>query len=164
MTMLGAQLDDLHDLSAHLTAMATDVASCRDDAVSTTTQVIADVTQATALALQQINAHMSHLETTVHTAVGRADAAQWTGANAERFRQGAADFQASMSTGQATTRETFAAFQQSAAMMTETLQDFVAGFSSALTDASGSANDMAAAVEAQRSNLDTVMNLGLSIG
>ncbi len=164
MTMLGAQLDDLQSLSAQLTLMGTDVAACRDDSVITASQVITDVTQATALALQQINAHMARLEGSVHAAVGHAEATQWTGANADRFRQGASDFQASMGSGQATTREAFASFQQSAAMMTETLQDFVTGFSAALTEASASAGDMSAAVEAQRANLDSVMNLGLSIG
>lgn len=164
MTMLGAQLDDLQTLSSQLTVMGSDVAACRDDSVSTTSQMIADVTHATALALQQINAHMARLDGSVQAAVGHAEAAQWTGANADRFRQGAADFHAAMGTGQAATREAFASFQQSAAAMTETLQEFVAGFSTALTEASSSASDMSAAVEAQRANLDSVMNLGLSVG
>jgi len=162
MTMLGAQLDDLVALSQQLTTMSGDVAASRDDAVATTSHVIADVTQATATALQQITAHMERLDTSVTTAVARAEATQWTGANADRFREGAHDFQASMSTGRATTTEAFSSFQHSVATMTETLEEFVTGFSAALTDAASSATDMSAAVEAQRANLDSVMNSGLA--
>ena len=164
MTMLGAQLDDLQALSGRLTVMGADVATSRDDALATTTTVITQVSEATTAALQQITAHTEQLEASVRSAVARADATQWTGANADRFRQGASDFQASLLTGQTTTREAFASFQQSASLMSETLEEFVAGFSAALTQASEAATDMSAAVEAQRANLDSVMNLGLSIG
>lgn len=163
MTMLGAQLDDLQGLSAQLQVMGGDVATTRDGSVATTSQVIGEVAQATATALQQITTHMEQLQTSVQSAVARAEATQWTGANADRFRQGAIDFQGSLAAGQATTREAFASFQSSSAMMSDTLQEFVTGFSAALTDASASATDMSAAVEAQRSNLDSVMNLGLSL-
>lgn len=161
MTMLGAQLDDLAGLSQQLTSMSGDVATSRDDSVATTSQAIGDVTQATAAALQQITAHMERLETSVQTAVARAESTQWTGTNAVRFRQGAHEFQTSMSAGRATTTEAFESFQHSVAAMSETLEEFVAGFSAALTDASASANDMSAAVEAQRTNLDNVMNSGM---
>jgi len=164
MTMLGAQLDDLHALSSQLTTMGADVAAGRDDALTTTTTMITDVSEATAAALQQITVHMERLEVSVRSAVARAEATQWTGANADRFRQGANDFQSSLLTGQTTAREAFTSFQQSASLMSETLQEFVAGFSVALTHAATAANDMSAAVEAQRANLDGVMNLGLSIG
>lgn len=163
MTMLGAQLDDLQGLSAQLHVMGGDVATTRDGSVTTTSQVIGDVTQATATALQQITSHMDQLQASVQTAVARAEATQWTGANADRFRQSAVEFQTSIAAGQATTREAFASFQSSVTMMSDTLQQFVTGFSAALTDASSSASDMATAVEAQRANLDNVMNLGLSI-
>jgi len=163
MTMLGAQLDDLQGLSGQLQVMGGDVATVRDGSVATTSQVIGEVTQATATALQQITTHMEHLQTSVQTAVARAEVTQWTGANADRFRQGAVDFQSALAAGQATTRDAFSSFQSSAAMMSDTLQEFVTGFSAALTDASASASDMATAVEAQRANLDNVMNLGLSI-
>ena len=162
--MIGAQLDDLSALTTQLQTMGADVASTRDGSVATTTQVITDVAQATATALHQISAHMDQLQTSVQTAVARADATQWTGANADRFRQGAADFQASVITAQATTRDAFASFHASTSLMSETLQDFVTAVSAALTDASTSATDMATAVEAQRANLDQVMNTGLSFG
>jgi len=163
MTMLGAQLDDLQALSGQLTTMGDDVAASRDDALATTTNVIAEVSQATATALQQISAHMERLEASVRAAVARADATQWTGANADRFRQGASDFQSSLITGQTATQEAFTSFQQSTSLMSDTLSEFVAGFSTALTQASSSANDMSSAVEAQRANLDSVTNLGLTI-
>jgi hypothetical protein len=163
MTMLGAQLDDLQSLSAQLHVMSGDVTTTRDGSVATTSQVIGEVAQATATALQQITTQMEQLQTSVQGSVARAEATQWTGANADRFRQGASDFQSSLAAGQAATRDAFTSFQSSAAMMSDTLQEFVTGFSAALTDASASASDMATAVEAQRANLDSVMNLGLSI-
>ena len=163
MTMLGAQLDDLQALSSQLTTMGDDVAASRDDALATTTNVIAEVSQATTTALQQISAHMERLEASVRGAMARADATQWTGANADRFRQGASDFQSSLIVGQTATQEAFTSFQQSTSLMGDTLSEFVAGFSTALTQASSSANDMSSAVEAQRANLDSVMNLGLTI-
>ncbi len=161
--MLGAQLDDLQTLSNQLTTMGANVAASRDESLTTTTNVINEISQATATALQQITTHMERLEASVRIAVAKADATQWTGANADRFRQGASDFQSSLLTGQTATQEAFTSFQQSTSLMSDTLQEFITGFSAALTQAADSAHDMSSAVEAQRANLDSVMNLGLSI-
>ena len=162
MSMLGAQLGDLDDLSGRLTTMGGDVAATRDDALATTTRLIGDVGQATELALQQITTAMERLDASVQTAVSRAESSHWTGANADRFRQAAGEFQGSLLAGQTATREAFTSFKQSTSLMSETLQDFVTGFSGALSDASSAAGDMAIAVNAQRDNLDQVMNQGFA--
>lgn len=162
MVMLGAQLDDLQALTARLDAMSTDVTATRDNSVATSTQLVNDVTTASTTGLQQINGLLEQLRASVEGAVSSAESTQWTGANADRFRQGAIEFQAAIAAGDAATRDAFTTFQTSAAAMSDALQEFVTGFSAALTDASASATDMARAVEAQRANLDSVMNLGLS--
>lgn len=164
MTMLGAQLDDLTNLSSRLRTTAGDVSSSREQSIATTTQVISEVSDAARRALDQITSHMQALDGSVGAAVAQAEATQWTGANADRFRGGAAEFRGAMQAGQTATTEAFGAFQTSVASMTETLDQFVAQFSSALTGAEASTNEMATAVEAQHANLDQAMNIGLSFG
>lgn len=162
MTMLGAQLDDLAALSARLQATASDVATGRNSSVATTSQVVAEVGDAARRALDQITSHMQSLDASVAAAASQADSTQWTGANADRFRAGAAEFRSAMQSGQAATTDAFASFQSSVTTMTETLHEFVSSFSTALANAEQSAIEMADAVDAQRSNLDQAMNVGLS--
>ncbi len=162
MTMLGAQLDDLASLSTRLNTTAADVGSSREQSVQTTTLVITEVSDAARRALDEISSHMQALDQSVSAAVGQADQTQWTGANADRFRHGAAEFRGAMQSGQAATTEAFASFQASVASMTETLNQFVSEFSTALAHAESSTIEMANAVEGQRANLDQAMNIGLS--
>ncbi len=163
MVMLGAQLDDLAALTTRLQTTAGDVGSAREQSVLSTTSVIGEVSDSTRRALEQITSYMQALDTSVSGAVAQADGTQWTGANADRFRVGAADFRAAMQSGQAATTDAFSSFQASVATMTESLNQFVSQFSTALTQAEASAVDMSSAVEAQRANLDQAMNIGLSV-
>ncbi len=164
MTMLGAQLDDLQQLGTRLSVTGSDVAGVRDGAVHTTTQVVTGVHDAAQAALDQILGHMEQLDRTVASAVAEAEATQWTGANADRFRDGALQFQTSMRSAQTTTTETFTAFRATIASLGETLESYSTQLRTALTDAEASCQAMSQAVEHQRSMLDQVMNAGLSFG
>lgn len=106
---------------------------------------------------------MEQLEASVAGAIMQAESTQWTGANADRFRAAAHDFQAAMMAGQQATSEAFQSFQTSVGLMNDTLGNYVASFSAALTSAQESAGSMATAVERQRMNLDEVMNAGLAV-
>jgi hypothetical protein len=48
--------------------------------------------------------------------------------------------------------------------MSGELEDFVARFNSSMAEAAASTTSMASAVDAQRDNLDQVMNTGMSVG
>ena len=164
MTMLGAQLDDLSTLSTKLQTTSGDVGSIKEQAVSLTSTVVGNVIEAAKQALGDITTQMDLLSQSVASSSTQAAATQWTGANADRFRQGATDFQSSMTQAGATTGEAFEAFLQSASTMTDSLEHYVTQLASALTTAQESAAQMSGAVESQRANLDQVMNIGISIG
>lgn len=164
MTMLGAQLDDLSRLSHRLTATAGEVGTSRDGALQTTTRVVTGVQDAAQAALEQIMGHMDQLGQSVAGSVAEAGNAHWTGANADRFRDGAARFQSSMQAAQTSTTDTFSQFRLTIAGLSETLEAYSASLSTALAEAEESTRQMAQAVEHQRAALDQVMNTGLSFG
>lgn len=164
MTILGAQLDDLSRLSQRLTTTAGDVAGSRDGAIRTTAQVVTGVQEAAQAALEQIMTHMDQLGQSVAASVAEAGSTNWTGANADRFRDGAATFQRAMQGAQTTTTDTFGQFRTTIASLSETLDAFAASLGVQLHDAEQSVQQMSQAVEHQRSNLDSVMNTGLSFG
>lgn len=164
MSVLGAQLDDLTGLAGQLTTTEGEIGGVATDSTSTTTNVVGDVTNAANAALTRITSLMDELRRTVDTAARNADAAAWTGANRDRFISGYADFNAAVAQAEAVTRDTFANFDAAIASMAGELEQYQASLTGALSDAQASTNSMARAVEAQRDNLDSVMNSGLSFG
>ncbi len=163
MSMLGATLEDLTALSTKLEITATDVGATRDAAVLLTSEVVEGVTESATRAQQQIATEMETLELSVSESAAQADATNWTGQNADRFREAAHGFQEAMLQAERTTTETFEVFRAAVVGMTETLDEFVRSLSISLSDAETAAHDMARAVTDQHENLDQVMNVGLSV-
>ncbi len=164
MTVLGAQLDDLTDLAGRLTTTESEIGGVQTDSTAATSTVVGDVTTAAANALVRITALMDNLRASVDAAATRAADANWTGHNREEFIRGYGDFNAAVAQAEAATRDTFANFDNAISSMTAELEQYQASLSAALADAQGSTASMAQAVEAQRENLDSVMNTGLSFG
>lgn len=163
MTMLGAQLDDLATLSTRLQTTAGDVGSVQEQAVALTSTVVSSVTESARQALTQISTQMDVMSQSVAASTSQAESTQWTGQNADRFRQGATEFQTAMATAGSTTNEAFEAFVQAASAMSDSLQQYVNQLSTSLVSAQDSATQMSGAVESQRANLDQVMNVGISL-
>jgi phage-related protein len=161
--MLGAQLDDLDALAGQLDRTGGALAECQSRSTADTNQVVESVRTAATTALQRITTQMDLLRESVRTAGSSSSAAQWTGANAERFRSAYHDFDASMQQAEATTKETFADFQRAIDQMAASLSDYVQQLANALTNAQHSTQTMSSAVHAQRANLESVMNTGLSV-
>ena len=162
MAMLGATLEDLSQLAAKLSTTAGDVGATRDATLLLTTEVVDGVTGSATRAHQQITTEMDTLKLSVTDAVTQADSADWTGANADRFREAAMGFGEAMGAAEQTTAETFELFRTSVIAMAESLDLFVQSLSGSLTDAETSAGEMSRAVDDQYTNLDQVMNNGLS--
>lgn len=162
MALLGAQLDDLDNLSTRLTGTAADVETARTGAISLTNDVVADVTAAADRAHTRIGVEMSNLERSVADAAATADATQWTGSNAEEFRGAAQEFRSAIARSEAATNEAFESFRASVESMSTALDEYVTSLSGSLADAGAAAEAMARAVTDQRTNLDSVMNTGLS--
>ena len=161
--MLGAQLDDLDALAGQLDRTGGALAECQSHSTTDTNQVVDSVRTAATTALQRITTQMDLLRESVRTAGASSTSAQWTGANAERFRAAYHDFDASMQQAEATTRETFADFSRAIDQMAASLCDFSRQLASALANAQNSTQSMSSAVHAQRANLESVMNTGLSV-
>lgn len=161
MTMLGAQLDDLDQLSQQLTRTAGDIGSCQADATATTSAVVESVRQAATEALARITAHMDALTASVEASQASAAGAMWTGVNADTFRQAASDFAGAMRSAHAATTETFTSFRTNIEAMASQLSEYGSELSAAMAQAEESTTTMATAVQGQRANLDEVMNTGM---
>ncbi len=164
MTMLGAQLDDLAALADQLRRTATDLAATRDGSTTLSQTMVRSTQDAAQTGLTQITDQLSTMSASVSASVSQASAAQWTGANADRFRDGAASFQQNIETGRAATEEAFTDFNTHINALAASLEAYVQSFGAALSGAEDSSNQMSSAVEAQRANLDQVMNTGLTVG
>lgn len=163
MSMLGASLGDLSELSGRLTQTSGDVETSREEANALTSEVVSSLNTAAASAFQRISSTMDTMDQSVRQSVDRAQQANWTGANADRFRIGAQSFHTAINQADTTTRESFETFKTSVQTMTENLDAYVQSLAVSLSAASNSAQEMSQAVEAQRSNLDSVMNTGISV-
>lgn len=161
MSLLGAQLEDLTSLSTQLTTTEGSIGTVQTSTTSETTTVVEGVRTAASTALAQITTLMGELRTAVEAASTNADGANWTGANRETFIGAYGDFNTAMSTAEVATSDTFANFDTSINTMSSELEEFQSTFSLALTDAQSSVSSMATAVNAQRDNLDQVMNTGM---
>jgi hypothetical protein len=164
MTMLGAQLDDLGQLAGQLTTTTSDIGASSSRCTSLTSSVVSNVQQAAQDALQSIGNEMEALRATVDAAGRSADAAQWTGGNADRFRSAYVDFNGAMAAAERTTNETFADFKRLIENMTTELNEYVTKFNTSLDQAQQATQSMSSAVTSQQNALDQVMNTGISIG
>ncbi len=162
MTMLGAQLDDLATLADQLRRTAADLGATRDGSTSLSQTMVSSTQDAAQTGLSQINEQLAAMSSSVSTSVNQANASQWTGANADRFRDGAAGFQQNIEAGRATTEQAFNDFNTHINALASSLEAYVQSFGAALSGAEESSNQMSGAVEAQRANLDQVMNTGMA--
>jgi uncharacterized protein YukE len=164
MSMLGAQLEDLSGLSTQLTSTSSEITAVDAAATSSTTQVVDGVRQASNAAKLAIDAHMQTLRETIMNANSRLTATQWTGQNQMTFTSAYEQFNSAMVTAENAAKDTFASFERSITTMSTELEEFVTRFNASMADASASTTSMASAVDAQRDNLDQVMNTGMSVG
>lgn len=163
-SMLGAQLEDLTSLAAQLNRTGGSITECQSSSTGTTNNVVSTVRQAADAALSAITNQMDGLRAAVAAANAASGSAEWTGANSERFRSAYADFDSSMVRAETSTKDTFQQFQRAIGEMSQSLDSYAQELAKALTSARNSTDSMARAVEAQRANLDAVMNTGLTVG
>ena len=110
--MLGAQLEDLSSLAAQLATTTTSIGECQASATGSTDNVVQTVRNAASTVLAQINAQMDALRAAVAAANTSANSAEWTGANAGRFRAAYGDFDTAMRSAETATKDTFADFNR----------------------------------------------------
>lgn len=161
MVMLGAQLDDLDGLAQRLRATGGDIEGARGDAQRTTSTVVDAVQTSSAQARSMIEQVIAELLASVAASADTANGAQWTGHNQTTFLGHHAEFQGAMERAGTATNEAFAQFGQAIDQMADVLVEYEASLALALADAVQASTSMAGAVDAQRANLDQVMNTGM---
>ncbi len=162
MVMLGAQLDDLDGLAQRLRRTGDEIDAVRIEAQGTTTTVVEAVRGSIDRARGAIDVAMMDLIRSVGASAETAQATQWTGRNQEVFLGHHLDFQVAMDRAGSATTDAFAQFGQAVEQMAQALVDYDSSLAAALTDAAASSTSMAMAVDAQRQNLDQVMNAGIA--
>jgi biotin operon repressor len=164
MPTLGATLEDLESLSTQLTTTTGDIGDVRDQTRTAITEVIDRLRQAGLEAVNTARQQMQALRTTVETAQSRADGADWTGHNAEVFRSAYQEFNSAIGQAETATTGYFDEFNSLLDRLGVDTEDYVGQLGTSLTNAQSSTESMSHAVDAQRQNLDQVMNTGFSVG
>lgn len=163
-SMLGAQLGDLESLSSQLRSTMSEIGAVQGESMATSNTVVSSVREAATRAQGEILAAMERLRASVETSATQANAAAWTGANRDSFVSSYGEFQSAMTAAEAATEDAYQQFTTQIDAMAASLEDYTAQLQSSLTQAEASTESMSGAVDAQRTNLDQVMNTGMSIG
>ena len=163
MTMFGARLEDLSALADQLRATTIDIEDGSDDAVRITSDVIQAVSDAADAARDQITQAVQAISSAVTAAARQAEGTEWVGANRDRFVEAAANFDGAIGDAQVATVEMFGDFRVKIGELSAQLDSYVTDFGRAMGEAREHSTSMATAVDAQRNNLEAVMNEGLSV-
>ena len=164
MSILGASLEDLDQLSSQLRTTATSIDTVGTDTNRSAQAAVAQLRDAGTGAVTATDSHMTALRSAVERAQAQADSASWIGQNAEVFRGAYHDFNGAMARAEDATKTYFADLQRVLEQLGVDTEQYIGELSAALGHAQESTASMAQAVDGQRDNLDQVMNTGLRIG
>jgi ABC-type transporter Mla subunit MlaD len=164
MSILGASLEDLEQLSSQLHTTGSSIERVAGDTSAAVNGVVAQLRDAGSRAVASAGEHMEALRAAVDQAQARADGASWIGRNAEVFRDAHRDFGAAMARADEATRAYFDELRRVLEQLGADTEQYLGELTASLRNAHASTESMARAVDAQRDNLDQVMNTGMSAG
>ena len=164
MSMLGASLEDLDQLSVQLHTTAASIDTVSTDTNRTAQAAVSQLRDTGTSAVTSATDHMSTLREAVERARSRADGASWVGHNAETFRASYHDFSGAMARAEEATTGYFAELKNVLERLSADTEQYLGELTFALRDARDSTEAMSRAVDAQRDNLDQVMNTGMRAG
>jgi hypothetical protein len=164
MSMLGASLEDLDQLSIQLHTTAASIDTVSIDSNRSAQAAVSQLRETGTSAVMAATDHMGTLRDAVERARSRADGASWVGHNAETFRAGYDDFSGAMARAEEATTGYFTELKNVLERLGADTEHYLGDLTAALREAQASTESMSRAVDAQRDNLDQVMNTGMRAG
>ena len=164
MTILGATTEDLVGLAARLGTTTADIGAVERDTQGIATTVVDEMHVSFSTAVTGITNATNVLRGSVDGARAQLDRTTWTGTNRAVFDGAYADFTAAMAGLEAAITDAYGQFDAQMKQVAGLIEEFQAQVSASMQDAQASTTSMQQAVEAQRENLEMVMNTGLSVG
>lgn len=164
MSVLGAQTGELVDLAAQLGATTGDIGGVHADTRSVASTVTQEMESSFAKALSGITGAMETLRGSVESAKGRLDATTWTGANRETFTGAYINFGSAMNNLEGAVNDAYTQFDGQMKQISGLIEEFQVQVGTSMEQAQDSTTSMQEAVNAQRQNLESVMNTGLTVG
>jgi len=164
MSVLGAQTEELVSLATRLGATSGDISAVDAETQGVANAVIDQSEAAFSSAVSGITTAMDTMRGTVDAARAQLDGTTWTGANRAVFDGAYGDFSAAMVNLETVTNDAYLQFDAQMKQLNGFIREFQQQVSVSLSDAQASTTSMQTAVDAQRDNLETVMNTGLAIG
>lgn len=162
MGMLGAELGQMRQLSRQMNRTTARISRAQSNTNRTTERVVTNVQNEASRAMKLVDAALEDLRGSVNEAVTTAQGTAWEGQNNRRFMAAANDFRSHMNKADSATHDAFQKFEQSIRQMSEALDTYQRSFSTALSNAQSSTESMRQAVDSQTTELDKVMNTGLT--
>lgn len=163
MSMLGADLGDLEALKNQISNTTMGIADAHGSTNRITAQTVVAARDAAKRALNEITGELATLMSQVQRSRAEAARVNWTGNNYVVFDGAVGTFEVAMGRARDMTAETFQAFDAAVDQLAVELEGYVEQFQARLAEASESTVSMHTAVHGQQTNLDTVMNTGLSV-
>lgn len=164
MSVLGAQTEELISLATRLGSTGSDISAVNAEAQGVANAVIEQSEAAFTTAVSGITSAMDTMRGAVDAARAQLDGTTWTGANRAVFDGAYGDFTAAMTSLEAVTNDAYLEFDSQMKLLSGFIRDFQQQVTVSLGDAQDSTMSMQTAVDAQRDNLETVMNTGLAVG
>lgn len=164
MSILGAQTGELVDLAVQLGTTTGDIGSVQADTRSVATTVTGEMESSFGRALTGITSAMDVLRGSVESAKGRLDGTTWTGSNRETFNGAYTNFGSAMTSLEGAVNDAYQQFDAQMKQIGGMIEEFQTQVGTSLEQAQDSTTSMQEAVNAQRENLEMVMNTGLSVG
>lgn len=164
MSVLGAQTGELVELASQLGSTTGDIEAVNADTRTVSTTVTSEMQDSFGRALTGITNAMKMLTDSVTAANGRLDGTTWTGSNRETFNGAYVNFGSAMGSLDSAVNQAYAEFDGQMKQISGFIDEFQVEVDAAMQQAKESTTSMQTAVNAQRENLESVMNTGLTVG
>lgn len=164
MSVLGAETEQLSVLASRLGSTTVEIAEVQSECTSIQQDVCAEMEGSFRKAITSITIAMDRLHSTVDQARGQLDGTTWTGQNRLIFDSAYGDFGQAMRSLSSAVGDAYSEFDAQMRQVSSVMENFQAEVASSMGHAQESTTSMQHAVTAQRENLESVMNTGLSVG
>lgn len=160
--MLGAETGGLSALASRLGTTTSEIGTCQTECQKIQVTVCSAMEDAFSAAITSLTATRSSLDETVRDAARQLGDTRWTGANRGSFDGAYQDFVVAMTGLNQAIDSAYGQFQSNMQQMNALMQTFQTDVATSMGQAQESTTSMQQAVTAQQTNLESVMNTGLS--
>jgi len=164
MSVLGAQTGELVELAAQLGTTTGDIGAVHADTRTVADTVTQEMEGSFTKAITGITTAMDALRGSVESAKGRLDGTTWTGSNRETFTGAYENFGGAMNNLEGAVNDAYSQFDGQMKQVAGLIAEFQVQVGTSMEQAQDSTTSMQEAVNAQRENLESVMNTGLTVG